>query len=86
MNEHGTSIRETAALFNIPSYETLHNWAAFFICCLACFFSKCYWLKGDKKIRPITMVLSFSIRYGKTNVICLVFSYVPIISKIICVW
>ncbi len=22
MNEHGTSIRETAALFNIPSYET----------------------------------------------------------------
>ncbi len=26
MNEHGTSIRETAALFNIPSYETLRKW------------------------------------------------------------
>lgn len=25
MNEHGTSIRETAALFNIPSYETGGN-------------------------------------------------------------
>ncbi|MDP1422026.1 IS3 family transposase [Peribacillus simplex] len=26
MNEHGTSIRETAAIFNIPSYETLRKW------------------------------------------------------------
>ena len=26
MNEHGTSIRETAALFNIPSCETLRKW------------------------------------------------------------
>lgn len=26
MNEQGTSIRETAALFNIPSYETLRKW------------------------------------------------------------
>ncbi len=26
MNEHGTSIRETAAIFNIPSYETLRQW------------------------------------------------------------
>ncbi len=26
LNEHGTSIRETAALFNIPSYETLRKW------------------------------------------------------------
>ncbi|SEG81519.1 Helix-turn-helix domain-containing protein [Bacillus sp. ok061] len=26
MNEHGTSIRETAVLFNIPSYETLQKW------------------------------------------------------------
>ena len=26
MNEHGTSIRETAAIFNIPSPETLRNW------------------------------------------------------------
>jgi transposase-like protein len=26
MNEQGTSIRETAAIFNIPSYETLRKW------------------------------------------------------------
>ena len=26
MNEHGTSIGETAGLFNIPSYETLRKW------------------------------------------------------------
>ena len=26
MNEHRTSIRETAALFNIPSYQTLRKW------------------------------------------------------------
>ncbi|WP_431603352.1 helix-turn-helix domain-containing protein, partial [Bacillus cereus] len=26
MNKHGTSIRETAPLFNIPSYETLRKW------------------------------------------------------------
>lgn len=26
MNEHRTSIRETAALLNIPSYETLRKW------------------------------------------------------------
>jgi transposase-like protein len=26
MNEHGTSIRETAAIFNIPSPSTLANW------------------------------------------------------------
>ncbi|MED3562816.1 IS3 family transposase [Bacillus xiapuensis] len=26
MNEQGTSIRETAALFNIPSYETVRKW------------------------------------------------------------
>jgi transposase-like protein len=26
MNEKGTSIRETAAIFNIPSYETLRKW------------------------------------------------------------
>ena len=26
MNEHGTSIRETAAIFNIPSYETVRKW------------------------------------------------------------
>ncbi len=26
MNEQGTSIRETAALFNIPSYEVLRKW------------------------------------------------------------
>ncbi|MCI0768536.1 IS3 family transposase, partial [Bacillus sp. TL12] len=26
MNENGTSIRETAAIFNIPSYETLRKW------------------------------------------------------------
>ncbi|MGE7945894.1 hypothetical protein [Lysinibacillus sp. NPDC093688] len=25
MNEHETSIKETAALFNIPPYETLRN-------------------------------------------------------------
>ena len=26
MNEQGTSIRETAAIFNIPSYETVRKW------------------------------------------------------------
>lgn len=26
MNEQGTSIRETAAFFNIPSYEVLRKW------------------------------------------------------------
>jgi transposase-like protein len=26
MNEQGTSIRETAAIFNIPSFETLRKW------------------------------------------------------------
>ncbi|MGY3314459.1 transposase-like protein [Peribacillus simplex] len=26
MNEHGTFIRKTAAIFNIPSYETLRKW------------------------------------------------------------
>ncbi len=30
MNEHGTSIRETAAIFNIPSYETLRKWKVAF--------------------------------------------------------
>ncbi|UKS62681.1 IS3 family transposase [Bacillus toyonensis] len=56
MNEHGTSIRETAALFNIPSYETLRKWKiAYETGGLDALHSK---KKGrptmkDKKIKPV---------------------------------
>lgn len=56
MNEHGISIRETAALFNIPSYETLRKWKiAYETGGLDALHSK---KKGrptmkDKKIKPV---------------------------------
>ncbi len=56
MNEHGASIRETAVLFNIPSYEILRKWKiAYETGGLDALHSK---KKGrptmkDKKIKPV---------------------------------